>query len=106
MVLEKALDVIKEVVTGVHLNPMIDEIDIKFLVRQSLTKIAAGPDGITGTSDDVISPEALKDILSLLDTETLLDDVIDLVWQTTKEHRNEAQKIATSWLKKLCCVKQ
>ncbi|MGA1438092.1 MAG: hypothetical protein ACO35F_11495 [Ilumatobacteraceae bacterium] len=106
MVLEKALDVIKEIVAGVHLNPMIDQIDIKFLVRQSLTRLAAGPDGVSGTQDDVISPDALKDILRLLDTETLLDDVIDLVWKTTEKHRDEVEKVATPWLKKLCCFKQ
>lgn len=105
MVLNKALDVIKQLVEGVHLTPMIDQADIKFFVRQSLIKVANGPDGVSGTSDDVISPEALKDILNLLETDTLLDDVVDLVWQVTETHRKDAQRVATSWFKKIrgCC---
>lgn len=97
----KAIDAILDIVSS-STNSMIDSNDMKFLVREALTKMAAGPDGVSGTSDDVLSPEALKDILKLLDSETLLDDIVDIAWSSTQPHREEAKKMALSWVRKMC----
>lgn len=56
----------------------------KQLLVAAIQTIARGPDGISGTADDVIPPFVLAGLVALIESE-LLGDVIDLAHSAFKQ---------------------
>lgn len=48
------------------------------VVEETLLRIAAGADGITGTADDIIPPQVVNDVIALLKT-GLVGDLVDIL---------------------------
>jgi hypothetical protein len=61
--------------------------DKKEYVIMAIQEIAKGEDMIIGTSDDTISPEVVKSLIIMINT-NLLDEVVDIVCLASKGEFN------------------
>jgi hypothetical protein len=65
----------------------VDNNDKKEYVIMAIQEIAKGEDMIIGSSDDTISPEVVKSLITMINT-NLLDEVIDIVCLASKGEFN------------------
>lgn len=65
-----------ELVNGMLTTSTVE--DKKVVLVKVLDKVAAGQDGVLGTADDIISPEVLANLKTLLETK-MATDIINML---------------------------
>lgn len=91
----KPLAILQHGMTALLIHEELTGAQKKALLVSALERIAHGPDGIPGTSDDILPPLVVHGLKVLIESE-MIGDLIDLAHTAIKK---------SSWIKKCACCK-
>jgi hypothetical protein len=99
MVKEKKLDTNDAISLVMHVMKIINDSKLKLdddltmkMAKQFIHDVAKGPDGIIGTSDDLIPTKTLQEIDELLKS-SIVDDVIKVCNELVKRRRVDTKRV-------------
>jgi hypothetical protein len=99
MVKEKKLDVDNAMSLVMNVMKIINDSKLKIdddmtmkMAKQFIHDVAKGPDGIIGTSDDIIPAKTLKEIDELLKS-SIVDDVIKVCNELVKRRKLDTKRV-------------